>query len=287
MESQVINENKGRETLKDKKRIVIKLGSASLVHTETGRLNLPKLEILAREVTDLHNQGKDVILVSSGAIAVGRGAMGIKKVQNLMEKQACAAIGQVQLMMIYHKLFAEYGQNVAQVLMSKETFTDPEMRFNARNTFEELFTLGAIPIVNENDTVSTYDIQFGDNDRLSAVVAALIKADLLLLLSDIDGLYTDDPRVNPDASFISYVDSVDSHLLGYAKKSTGSDYSVGGMATKLLAADIATSAGTDMLIANAADFRIIHRLIEGGAEGTFFRASAKDDFYLIDYLEKM
>ena len=236
-----------REQLKNKQRIVIKIGSSSLVHRETGRLNLHKIEILAREVSDLRNQGKDIVIVSSGAIAVGRSSMGIEKLHTLKQKQACAAIGQVKLMMIYQKLFSEYGQTTAQILLTKQTMLDGESRENARNTFEELFSLGVIPIVNENDTVETYDIRFGDNDRLSAIVTALIHADLLILLSDIRGLYTDDPKANPDAEFITEVDRLDETIHNMAKSSTGSSFGTGGMATKLSAAEIATAAGADMI----------------------------------------
>ena len=180
-----------RERLKEKKRVVIKIGSSSLTHPQTGRLNLRKLEVLVRELGDLRNQGKDVVLVSSGAIAVGAAALGFKeKPQESRQKQACAAVGQARLMMIYQKLFAEYNQVAGQVLMTKNTMVNPVSRENAKNTFDELFRLGAIPIVNENDTVSTYEMQFGDNDTLSALVASMVGADLLILLSDIDGLYT-------------------------------------------------------------------------------------------------
>lgn len=199
-----------REQLKDKKRIIVKIGSSSITHPETGALNLTKLEILVRELCDLKNTGKEVILVSSGAIAVGRQAIGFHhRPKNVAEKQACAAIGQAQLMMIYQKLFSEYGHRAAQVLMTKNTMINDLSRKNAENTFEELLLLGAIPIVNENDTVSTYEIEFGDNDTLSAVVTALVHGDLLLLLSDIDGLYTDDPRKNPEAVFIETVEQLD------------------------------------------------------------------------------
>ncbi len=272
--------------LSHKQRIVIKIGSSSLVHQETGRLNLPKIEILAREVADIHNQGKDVVIVSSGAIAVGRAAMGLKELRTLKQKQACAAIGQVKLMMIYQKFFSEYGQTTAQLLLTKQTMLSEESRSNAINTFEELFSLGVIPIVNENDTVETFDIRFGDNDRLSAIVTALIKADLLILLSDIRGLYTDDPKANPDAEFISCVDSLDESLTAMAKGSTGSRFGTGGMATKLAAARIAGAAGADMLIADASDFRIIHRLLEGEELGTLFRAHPHE-FHLMDYIEHM
>lgn len=273
-----------RELLKDKKRIVIKIGSSSITHEETGALDLTKLEILVRELCDLKNRGKDVILVSSGAIAVGRQAIGFHhRPKNIAEKQACAAIGQAQLMMIYHKLFSEYGHRAAQVLMTKNTMLDPVSRQNASNTFEELRALGAIPIVNENDTVATYEIQFGDNDTLSAIVAALVDADLLLLLSDIDGLYTDDPRKHPEAAFIDEVARLDEHLMQMGKGST-SDVGTGGMATKLSAARIATSAGADMIIANGADFHVIHRIMQGMKLGTLFLANKDEHFYLADIL---
>ncbi len=275
-----------RGELKNKQRIVIKIGSSSLVHAETGRLNLPKIEILAREVADLHNQGKDVVLVSSGAVAVGKAAMGISTVTSLKQKQACAAIGQVKLMMIYQKFFSEYGQTTAQILLTKQTMLDPESRSNARNTFEELFDLGVIPIVNENDTVETYDIQFGDNDRLSAIVTALIKADLLILLSDIDGLYTDDPHTNPNAAFIDEVREITDDLRKMGKNSSASGLGSGGMSTKIAAGDIATSAGADMIIANAKDFRIIHRLIDGEGLGTLFCANPRE-MLIVDYLKQM
>ena len=275
-----------RAQLKNKQRIVIKIGSSSLVHAETGRLNLPKIEILCREVADLRNQGKDVVLVSSGAIAVGKAAMGLAELRTLKQKQACAAVGQVRLMLIYQKFFSEYGHETAQILLTKETMLDETSRENARNTFEELFSLGVIPIVNENDTVETYDIRFGDNDRLSAIVTALIHADLLMLMSDIKGLYTDDPKTNPGASFIPVVDIIDDTLMEMGKGSTGSSFGTGGMSTKLAAAQISTAAGADMIIAESEDFRILHRIIGGEEEGTLFLAHPHE-FYLMDYLETM
>ena len=238
-----------------------------------------------RELCDLKNAGKDVILVSSGAIAVGRQTIGFHhRPKNVAEKQACAAIGQAQLMMIYQKLFSEYGHQAAQVLMTKDTMMDNLSRRNARNTFDELLALGVIPIVNENDTVSTYEIQFGDNDTLSAIVAALVGADMLLLLSDIDGLYTDDPRKNPQAEFIDYVEAVDDRLMQMGK-GAGSDVGTGGMATKLSAAKIAAASGADMVIANGDDFHVIHRILQGNPIGTLFQGKRKEDFFLIDILE--
>ena len=276
-----------REEIKDKKRIVIKIGSSSLQHKETGGLDYTKLDVLVRELCNIANQGKEVVLVSSGAIAVGKRAVHIGKEDNpIAVKQACAAIGQARLMMTYQKLFAEYNHVAAQVLMTKNTIAEPLNRFNAKNTFSELLKLGAIPIGNENDTVSTFEIEFGDNDTLSAIVAALIDADLLILLSDIDGLYTDDPNKNPDAEFISVVDHLDDSIMGMGK-GTSSSVGTGGMGTKLSAARIATSSGADMIIANAADVRIIHRIMDGREYGTLFKAHKSEEFDLVTFIENM
>ncbi|MGN0132870.1 MAG: glutamate 5-kinase [Lachnospiraceae bacterium] len=277
-----------RESIKDKQRIVIKVGSSSLQHKETGGLDYIKLEVLVREICNLRNQGKDVVLVSSGAIAVGKRAVHLGKDDNpIAVKQACAAIGQARLMMTYQKIFSEYNHVAAQILMTKNTIVDPLNRFNAHNTFSELLKLGVVPIVNENDTVATYEIKFGDNDTLSAIVAALIDADLLILLSDIDGLYTDDPNQNPNAKFISEVDELTDELMNMGKGTTGSNVGTGGMNTKLQAAKIATVAGADMIIANADDMRIIHRIMDGREYGTFFKAHKDENFYLADYVAAM
>ena len=281
-----------RDRLKDKKRIVIKIGSSSLTHSETGRLNLRKLEVLARELSDLRNQGKDVILVSSGAVATGVAALGLEeKPTELKRKQACAAVGQARLMMIYQKLFSEYNQPSAQILMTKNTMVNNINRKNAQNTFNELLGLGVIPIVNENDSISTYELQnlekFGDNDTLSAVVAALVQADLLILLSDIDGLFTDDPNTNPDAKFIDVVESLDDELLDMGKGTSGSKVGTGGMATKLTAAQIASATGVDMVIANGSDFHVIHKITEGRNYGTLFVSQPKEEVYLIDIIDRL
>ena len=269
------------------KRVVIKIGSSSLNHEETGGLNFTKLEKLVRELCDLRNQGVDVCLVSSGAIAVGRSSMGMKeRPKTMAKKQACAAVGQARLMMTYQKMFSEYHQTAGQVLMTKKTMLDNVSRKNAQNTFEELFELGVIPIVNENDTVSTYEIQFGDNDTLSAIEASLISADLLILLSDNDGLYTDDPHANPNSKLIKDVDVIDEKLLHMAKESTGSDVGTGGMATKLTAARIATRSGCDMIIANGKDVGILHEIFEGDFTGTLFHQHYDEDFYISDYIEE-
>lgn len=267
------------------KRVVIKIGSSSLSHEETGGLNFTKLEKLIRELCDLRNQGIDVCLVSSGAIAVGKTVMGMsERPKTIASKQACAAVGQARLMMTYQKMFAEYHQTTGQVLMTKNTMIDNVSRKNAQNTFEELFHLGVIPVVNENDTVSTYEMQFGDNDTLSAIVASLVSADLLILLSDIDGLFTDDPNHNPNAKLIHDVDTIDEKLLHMAKESTGSDVGTGGMATKLAAAKIATESGADMIIANGKDIGIIHEIFEGNFVGTVFHSHYNEDFYIKDFV---
>ena len=286
------NAKEYRAALREKNRIVIKIGSSSLTHKKTGRLDLIKLELLVREISDLRNQGREVVLVTSGAVMVGRSTIGMNnRPGNLTEKQACASIGQAKLMMIYQKLFSEYNQICSQILMTKNTMLDNLNRFNARNTFRELLSWGVIPIVNENDTIATYELDslsvFGDNDRLSAVVAALIDADLLILLSDINGLYTDDPRTNPDAEFISLVEDLDDHLMAMGKNSTGSDVGSGGMATKLSAARIATGAGCDMVIADGEDFHNIHRILRGDEIGTLFTGRRRDEFYILDVLENM
>jgi glutamate 5-kinase len=275
-----------RELLKYKKRIIIKIGSSSLTHPETGSLNLDKMERLIRILTDLRNQGKDVVLVTSGAIAVGRKALGIlERPTKRSVKQACAAVGQASLMMVYQKLFAEYNQTAAQILMTKYTMINDISRTNAKNTFAELFKMGVIPIVNENDTVSTeeLDLDFGDNDTLSAIVTALVEADLLILLSDIDGLYTDDPHNNKDAKLISCVTEINDELSGMAKSSTSS-VGTGGMATKVSAAKIATSSGADMVITNGDNVRNINHIMDGQEVGTLFQSHKKDNFNIMDYI---
>ena len=277
-----------RETFADKKRIVVKIGSSSLTHKETGALNMSKLEVLVRELTDLHNMGKEVVLVSSGAIAVGRQALGFsERPAKTEEKQACASVGQARLMMIYQKLFSEYNQLCSQILMTKSTIVNNLNRHNAFNTFQELLKMGVIPIVNENDTVSTYEIHFGDNDTLSAIVASLVEADLLILLSDIDGLYTDDPNTNPEARFVDTVEHLDTHLLEMGKSTSSSSVGTGGMASKLNAAKLAGASGCDMVIANGKDFHVIHKIIAGEPCGTVFKANKKEDFYLMEEIERM
>ncbi len=282
-----------RESLKDKKRIVVKIGSSSLQHSETGGSDYARMEKLVRELCDLKNQGKDVILVSSGAIAAGRNAAHIRKhrtgsdAMSMAEKQACSAIGQAKLMMIYEKLFGEYNQLTAQILMTKNTIVDDMNRFNATNTFHQLLDMGVIPVVNENDTVATYEIEIGDNDTLSAIVAAMVGADLLILLSDIDGLYTDDPRVNPDAKFIEEVTDLSEDYLSMGKSSTGSGVGTGGMNTKLVAAQIATKSGADMIICNSKDLNVLHQVASGENVGTLFAAHKDPAFDLPAFVEEL
>ncbi len=275
-----------REALKNKKRVIVKIGSSSLTHAETGSLNLEKMERLVRILTDLRNQGKDVVLVTSGAIAVGRKALGIlERPKERALKQACAAVGQASLMMVYQKLFAEYNQATAQILLTKYTMINDVSRFNAKNTFQELFRMGVIPIVNENDTVSTeeLDLDFGDNDTLSAIVTALVEGDLLILLSDIDGLFTDDPHTNKDAQLITCVEEINEELNSMAKDSCSS-VGTGGMATKVSAAKLATASGADMIITNGENVRNISYIMDGKEVGTLFVSNKAENFNIMDYI---
>lgn len=279
--------SKEREILRDKKRIVIKVGSSSITHKETSKLNLSTIEKMVRQIADLRGMGKDVILVSSGAIAAGAQALGVEnKADTLAKKQAYASVGQAKLMMVYQRIFNEYNIPTSQILMTKFTITDNESRSNAKNTFDELLKLGVVPIVNENDTVSTYEIRFGDNDRLSAIVSALVGADLLILLSDIDGLYSDDPNTNPNAKFIDLVPAIDDKLMNMGKSTSSSKVGTGGMHTKLEAAQIATDIGADMVIANGADMGIIGDIISGKPVGTLFLAHDNPDFNFDIYIRE-
>lgn len=284
------NETLIRESLKNCRKIVIKIGSSSLHHMETGELDLTKMERLVRELCELKNQGRDVILVSSGAIAVGRKAMNVTpSASDIPLKQACAAIGQARLMMIYQKLFAEYNHVTAQILMTKNTIGDNVARINANNTFSKLLELGVIPVVNENDTVAVHEVEdtIGDNDFLASIVTALVGADLLILLSDIDGLYTDNPRENKNAKFIDLVEKVDDELKTMAKDKTGSSIGTGGMSAKIHAATVATLAGAHMIITNGDDVSSIHKIMEGQKLGTLFVANKDSNFNLADYVEKV
>lgn len=264
-----------RGFLKDKRRIVVKIGTSTITHTDTGHLNLIKLERFVRVLTDIRNQDKEIIIVSSGAIGAGRKALGMKgRPKSLSEKQACAAVGQARLMMIYQKLFAEYNQTIAQILITKRIMSNDIYHVNAEGTFHELLEMGVIPIVNENDPISTDQIEeenFGDNDTLSAMVTELVDADLLILLSDIDGLYTDDPRNNEQAEFISYVEDIDENLEAMAKGAK-TPFGTGGMATKIAAAKMANASGADMVIANGDSVDTVIKILNGEEIGTLFKA---------------
>lgn len=279
-----------RESLKEKKRIVIKVGSASITHKETGSLDLRKIEKLVRVISDLNAEGKDVILVSSGAIATGRSVIGMhRRPRSMAEKQAFAAIGQARLMMTYQKIFSEYSVIASQVQLTKNIMLDPRSRENATNTFLELLNLGTVPVVNENDTVSTSEINqvesFGDNDQLAAIVGAVVHADLVILLSDIDGLFTDDPKKNPDAKFIPFIPEINGDILEMGKSDSGSNVGTGGMSAKLAAARISTDSGADMVIARFTSADVITEILEGENVGTLFAAHENKDFDLVQYLE--
>ena len=250
-------------------KIVVKVGTSTLTY-KNGKLNLEQIEKLVRQLSDLRNQGKDVVLVSSGAIGAGMGKLNLEeRPKTIPEKQAVAAVGQGILLHIYEKIFAEYGQATAQLLLTKADLEHRQRFLNARNTLLTLLKLGVIPIVNENDTVAFEEIKFGDNDTLAALVGTLIDADLVILLTDINGFYDGDPRKNPDAKRISVVEVVDETVESLAG-SVGSKFGSGGMITKISAASIAVNAGIPLMIAHGAQDRILRRLTEGEDIGTLF-----------------
>lgn len=252
------------------KKIVIKVGTSTLTY-DGGGINIRRMEKLTKVISDIKNNKKDVILVTSGAIGVARGKMGFAdRPKCVKDKQALAAIGQCELMNYYSRLFGQYNHNVAQVLLTKDVTTDPKRNENASNTFQRLLELGVIPIVNENDVISTEQIEFGDNDTLSATVATLVKADLLIILSDIDGLYDSDPRENQNAKLISTVEKTDESIEALAG-GAGSNMGTGGMITKIHAAKAATENGIDMLIANGADPDVLYDILDGKQIGTLFK----------------
>lgn len=258
-----------RKDLKKCQRIVIKVGTSTLTY-KNGQLNLQRIDRLVRQMADLHNQDKEVLLVSSGAIGVGATRMGLKKVPPTMpEKQALAAIGQGALLHIYEKIFAEYGKTVAQVLLTRGDFDERIRYLNATNALLAILNMGVIPIINENDTVVVEEIRFGDNDTLSALVAGVVDADLLIILSDVDGLYNCDPRLNADACLLSEVDEITEEIEENSR-SRGSKFSSGGMYTKLKAARMCMAAGVPMIIANSEENNVITRLMDGEKLGTLF-----------------
>ncbi|MGI6128682.1 MAG: glutamate 5-kinase [bacterium] len=266
--------NSARSKLKDAKRIIVKVGSSTLTY-DSGKLNLDRIEHLVRELADLAHSGCQVILVSSGAIAVGRARLGIThRPKTTPEKQALAAVGQGILMQTYEKLFAEYGLTVGQILLTKDDVNIDKRYENACNTLEWLLNYGVIPIVNENDTVATEEIVIGDNDTLSAYVAKLAKADLLVLLSDIEGLYTADPRQDPEARLIPLVEGITPEIEELASGS-GTNRGVGGMITKIEAARIVASDAIPMVIASGEKPGLVKAIAAGEDVGTLFLPAAK------------
>ncbi|MEG0614267.1 MAG: glutamate 5-kinase [Oscillospiraceae bacterium] len=257
--------------ISEKKRIVIKVGSSTLTHA-TGMINIRRIEQLVKVIADLKNNGKEIVFVSSGAQAVGMGKLALKeKPQDMPTKQAIAAIGQCELMYLYDKQFSMYNHVVAQVLLTKDGIIEKERRQNVINTLSRLVDIGTIPIINENDTVSVEEIEFGDNDTLSAIVGELVGADLLIILSDINGLYDDDPHKNPNAKLIPTVEKIDDKIFSLAG-SAGSKLGTGGMITKIHAAQIANAAGIDMVIMNGSNPAALYDLFEDKAVGTIFKA---------------
>lgn len=258
------------ERFKNIKRLVVKVGTSSLTY-ETGKINIKKIESLVRVISDLANRGVQVVLVSSGAVGAGVGKLNLpERPAGIREKQALAAIGQATLVSIYDKFFSEYGHNTAQVLLTKFILDDEERYQNTKNTFEKMFEYGVIPIVNENDVISTYELEFGDNDTLSAYIAALVEADLLVILSDIDGLYDKNPAENSDAKLIPVVERVDAKIEALAG-GAGSRRGTGGMITKLKAAEIVNPLGIDMIITNGSAPEKIYDIFEGKQVGTLFK----------------
>lgn len=255
-------------------RVVVKVGTSTLAHT-TGRLNIRRVEQLCRVLSDLKNAGHQIILVSSGAIGMGVGKLSLPcRPNDMPTKQAAAAVGQCELMYVYDKLFTEYNHTVAQMLLTGEDLENSGRRVNFQNTLYRLLELGALPIVNENDTIAIEEIAVGDNDTLAAIVAKCAGAELLVLLSDIDGLFTSDPRKDPDARLIPLVEALTPEIYALAGEK-GSDLACGGMATKLKAAKTAMENGFDMIISNGQRPEDLYDIIEGASVGTLFKSNNK------------
>ena len=255
--------------IKDCKRIVIKIGTSTLTYAN-GSLNLRRIEVLVQTIADFKNAGHEVVVVSSGAVGAGYAKLALSEYpKTLEEKQACAAVGQSQLMKIYENFFANYSHTVAQILMTKDVVDDAHRLALVKNTFNTLLKMGCVPIVNENDSVSCDGIRFGGNDTLSAYVAIACDADIIINLSDIDGLYDSDPRKNKDAKLISRVDEITDEVVSYAG-GAGSERGTGGMLTKINAAKIATENGIPMIILNGENPRILYDILDGKHVGTYF-----------------
>lgn len=256
---------------KEIKRIVFKVGTSSLTY-DTGKINIRRMSALARVLSDLKNAGKEIVLVTSGAIGVGVGKLGLgERPHDTPGRQAAATVGQCELMFLYDKFFGEFGNTVGQLLVTRDDFEDDERRRNLHNTFMKLFEYGAIPVVNENDSVAVEEIVFGDNDSLSAHVAKLVEADTLVILTDIDGLFSANPREDESARLISSVDRITDEILALAGGS-GTSRGTGGMVTKLHAGEIATVAGIDTVVMNGSDPEDIYKLLDGRQIGTHFKA---------------
>ena len=265
----MLNNETSREALKKAKRIVIKVGTSTITYAN-GKRNFSQIDRLAREISDLQNQGKEMILVTSGAVAVGVDRMGLPgKPKTIPGKQAAAAVGQGVLMHTYEKFFADYGQIVAQVLITKTEAIDRHRYTNTRNTFMELMRQRVIPIVNENDVVALDELKIGDNDNMSALVAGIVDADLVIILSDVDGLYTANPQTHPDAVIVPEVAEITPEIEASAG-GVGSARGTGGMATKIQAAKAATSSGIHLVIASGTEKNAITRVLQGEELGTLF-----------------
>ena len=255
-------------------RITVKVGTSTLAYP-TGRLNIRRVEKLVKVLSDLKNAGHEIVFVSSGAIAMGVGKMQLReRPSDTATKQAAAAVGQCELMYTYDRMFAEYNHVAAQILLTRADFDHDDRRMNLENTLFRLLELDAIPVINENDTIATDEFSVGDNDTLAAIVARCIKSDLLVLLSDIDGLYTEDPHKNKSARFISRVEAITPEIEALAGGS-GRTLGTGGMATKLHAAQLATQAGFDMVITNGARPEVLYDIVEGKPVGTRFIGEGK------------
>lgn len=257
--------------ISEKKRIVIKLGTSTLAH-KTGKLNIRRMTNLVRVISDLHNSGREIIMVSSGAVGLGTGKLGLSaKPKDTKMKQAVAAVGQCELMHVYDDMFEKYSVTVAQILLTKTIINNPSHCDNFKNTIETLVGMGVIPIVNENDTIAIdeLELEIGENDSLSALVAELSGADLLLILSDIDGLYDCDPRTNPEAQPIHVVEEITPEIEAVAG-GAGTNLGTGGMSTKINAAKIAGEAGIDMVIMNGKNPELLYDLFEDKDIGTIF-----------------
>ena len=265
--------NGARERLKNAKRIVIKVGTSTLAYPETKKLNLSRIDHLIREISDLHNSGKEIIFVSSGAIAAGIGRMGLSaKPDTVSENQALAAIGQGVLMHIYEKFFAEYGKTMAQLLLTGNDTVNEHARENSRNSLLAILEMGVIPVINENDAVATDEIKIGDNDNLSAMVATMIDAEVLIILTDIDGLYDGNPKIDSAAKLINEVPEINSEIEKIAG-GAGTKLGTGGMFTKIQAAKIAVQHGITMLIISGKEIGNLRRALDGEEIGTIFYKS--------------